>query len=53
MEQKNKKYEENWKRKIDNHGKKRELSIWIKESMYQITKRSRRRYFKKIMIQWI
>ena len=53
MGQKNRKYKENWKRKMDNHRKKMELSIWKEESIYQITKRSRRRYFKKTMIQWI
>ena len=29
MEQKNKKYARNWKRKMDKQGKKMELSMWI------------------------
>ena len=51
MERKNKKYTRNWKRKIDKHGKKMELSIWMEESTYQTARRSKRRYFRKTMSQ--
>jgi len=53
MEQENRKYIENWKRKTNNHGRKMKLSMWMEESTYQITKRSRRKSFKKTMTQWI
>jgi len=53
MEQENRKYVKNWKKKMDNHGRKMESSIWMEESMCQITKRSRRNSFKKTMTQWI
>ena len=49
MEQENWKYIENWKRKTDNHGRKIESSMWMEESICQITKRSRRKSFKKTM----
>jgi len=52
MEQKSKKYARNWKRKIDKHEKKMELSMWMDESTYQIARKSKRRYFRKTMNQW-
>ena len=51
MEQKNKKYTRNWKRKIDKHEKKMESSMWIEESIYQTARKSKRRYFRKTMNQ--
>ena len=51
MERKNKKYTRNWKRKMDKHRKKRESSIWIKESTYQTARKSKRRYFRKTISQ--
>ena len=51
MERKNKKYTRNWKRKIDKHRKKMELSMWMEESTYQTARKSKRRYFRKTMSQ--
>ena len=44
MKQKNKKYAENWRRKMDNHGKIMELSMWTDEVMCQTVKGSRKEY---------
>ena len=44
MEQKNKKYAENWRRKMDNHRKRIESSMWIDEFMCQTVKGSRKEY---------
>ena len=44
MEQKNKKYTENWRRKMDNHGKRMELFMWTDEFMYQTVKGLRKEY---------
>ena len=51
MEQKNKKYTESQRRKMDNHGKWMELSMWMDEFMYQIAKGSRKEYCKKTINQ--
>ena len=34
IEQKNKKYAENWRKKIDNHGKRMESSMWMDKFIY-------------------
>jgi len=51
MEQENWKYAKNWKRTTDNHGRKIVSFIWMEESTCQITKRSRRKSFKKTITQ--